>query len=408
MNPWENAKKQLERAGKELGIEREVVEVLKKPERAVESRVILRRDDGELMVLPAYRVWHSTARGPAKGGIRFHPAVNFEEVKALAMWMTWKNAIAGLPYGGGKGGVAVNPKELSREEIKRLSRGYARAFAFMFDVDADVPAPDVNTDAQVMGYMLDELETMKGRKMPGVITGKPLALGGSRGREEATGLGGFYTVVNAVRAFNLEGRRVAVQGFGNVGYWTAHFLAENGFKVVAVSDSKGGVYREDGINVEKAREVKRKTGSVKNYRGKEITNEELLTLDVDILIPAAIENVITEKNAGEIRAKMIVELANGPTTPEADAVLEERGIVVIPDVLANAGGVSTSYLEWVQNRTGFYWEKEEVYRKLKVVMERAFREVYNFARNHETTMRNAALGVAVRKVEEAMKARGWI
>ncbi len=406
-NPWENAKKQLDRMAELAGISRDIVEVLKHPERAVESRVVLKTSDG-VKTFPAYRVWHNTARGPAKGGIRFHPAVTFDEVKALAMWMTWKNAIANLPYGGGKGGVAVDPKELSKEELEALSRGYARVFAFLFDENLDIPAPDVNTNPQIMGYMLDELEVIKQRKMPGIITGKPISIGGSKGRIEATGLGGFFVIKRAVQAFGIKGRLAAVQGFGNVGYHVAKFLAENGFKVVAVSDSKGGVYNENGINPERALQVKKERGSVKFYEGKEISNEELLELDVDVLVPAAIENVITEKNADEIKARLVVELANGPTTPEADAVLEEKGIVVVPDILANAGGVATSYLEWVQNRTGYYWEKEEVYRKLETVMNRAFDEVYRVSRERGLSMRNAALFVAVSRVVEAMRARGQI
>ncbi len=316
-NPWENAKEQLKKTADELDISDEVVEILESPERAVQSRVIL-KVNGSSKTFRAFRVWHNTARGPAKGGIRFHPNVTFDEVKALAMWMTWKNAVAGIPYGGGKGGVIVNPKGLNDEELEALSRGYARAFSFMFDPDRDVPAPDVNTNAKIMGWMLDELETIKGRKTPGIITGKPLELWGSKGRTEATGLGGFYTILNAVKAFEIKGRRVAVQGFGNVGFYAAKFLSENGFKVVAVSDSKGGVYSEKGLNVEAVMKTKREKGSVRFHEGKEISNEELVELDVDILVPAAIENVITKKNADSVKAGLVVELANGPTTPEAD------------------------------------------------------------------------------------------
>lgn len=406
MDPWENAKKQLFRVAKDFDIEKSVVDILSRPERAVESRIAVRTDDGSTSIYPAYRVWHNTARGPAKGGIRFHPNVTLEEVKALSMWMTWKNAVAGVPYGGGKGGVIVNPKELSRSELEHLSRAYARQFAFLFGQDTDIPAPDVNTNSQTMAWMLDELEAMKGKKQPGMITGKPVELGGSQGRTEATGLGGFFTINNAVKAFDVTGRSVAVQGFGNVGYYVSHFLHEAGFKVVAVSDSKGGIYDPNGLNVDAVMDTKKRTRSVVNYSGNRISNEELLELDVDILVPAALENVITRRNAGDIKARLIVELANGPTAPEADRILEESGQVVVPDVLANSGGVSVSYLEWVQNRMGLYWEKEDVFGRLKKIMNDAFRHVHQFSKEHNTPLRNASIGLAVGKVAEAMKVRG--
>ena len=407
-NPWENALKQLDRVAELLGLEDKEKSVLSTPELVEQREIVVKKTDGSVMVLPGYRVWHNTARGPAKGGIRFHPNVTLDEVKALAMWMSWKNAVAGVPFGGGKGGVTVNPKELRVEELERLSRAYAAAFSHLFDQDKDVPAPDVNTNPKIMGWMLDELEKIKGRKQPGTITGKPVELGGSLGRTEATGLGGFYTIVNAVRAFGIKGKRVAVQGFGNVGFHAAKFLAENGFSVVAVSDSRGGVFNQDGIGPASALKIKKEKGSVKFYKGREISNKELLELDVDILVPSAIENVITEKNADRLQAKMVVELANGPTTPEADRILEEKGIVVIPDILANAGGVSVSYLEWVQNRTGFYWSKQEVWDRLKLVMDRASREVYEVKKLKGLNMRDSAISVAVEKVLSAMRARGRI
>ena len=408
MDPWENAKKQLFRVAKDFDISKSIIDILSLPERAVESRLPMKLDNDEAQTYPAYRVWHNTARGPAKGGIRFHPGVTLEEVKALSMWMTWKNAIAGVPYGGGKGGVIVNPKKMSKSELETLSRSYARQFSFLFDQDTDIPAPDVNTNAQTMAWMLDELETIKGKKQPGMITGKPIELGGSQGRTEATGLGGFYTIKNAVKSFDVTGRSVAVQGFGNVGYYVAHYLHDAGFRVIAVSDSKGAIHDSDGLNVDAVMDTKKRTGSVVNYSGNRISNEELLELDVDILVPSALESVITQKNAQNIQAKLIVELANGPTTPEADKILEEAGQIIVPDVLANSGGVSVSYLEWVQNRMGLYWEKEDVFGRLRSIMDQAFKDVYEFSKKHETPFRNASIGLAVNKVAEAMKLKGTI
>ena len=399
MDPWKNALAQLDEVSDFLGLDGLTKEALSLPERTVESRVVT-----PFGVFPAYRVEHSTARGPAKGGIRFHPQVTPGEVRALAMWMTWKNAIAGVPYGGGKGGVTVDPRSLSGEQLQQLSRGYIRSLGFLFGQDWDVPAPDVNTNPSIMGWMLDELETMRGRREPGAITGKPLELGGSQGRTEATGLGGFYTIANAVRAFGIKGRTVAVQGIGNVGYYAAKFLSESGFKVVAISDSRGGAYSRGGLNVDRVLAAKRETGRA----GSDISNGELLELDVDVLVPAAIENVLTKDNADEVRAKLVVELANGPTTPEADRILGEKGVVVVPDVLANSGGVTVSYLEWVQNRMGYYWEQEEVRNRLKEVMDRAFSEVKGVMDEHGTTMRVAAISLAVRKVVAAMRARGQL
>ncbi|MBR9679667.1 MAG: Glu/Leu/Phe/Val dehydrogenase [Candidatus Altiarchaeota archaeon] len=389
------------------GMDEQTKSLLARPERVEQTELSIKVGE-KTTTLPAYRVWHNTARGPAKGGIRFHPDVTLDEVKALSMWMSWKNAIVGLPFGGGKGGVTVNPKSLSLAELEQLSRAYARGFSEMFGQDTDIPAPDINTSSIHMGWMLDELEKIKARKEPGAITGKPIELGGSLGRTEATGLGGVYTIMNAVKSFGITGRKVAVQGYGNVGFHAAKFLADNGFKLVAVSDSKGGVHNPDGIGPALAMKAKKDRGSVKYYPGKEITNSELLELDVDILVPSAIEDIITKKNAHKIKAKLVVELANGPTTSEADKILGEQETIVVPDVLANAGGVSVSYLEWVQNRTGFYWSKHEVWDKLKLVMDRAFSEVYNFQKSSELSLRGAAIALAADRIVSSMKARGWV
>ena len=406
MDPWENALKQLDEVARVMDLNDATKEALSLPELVSESRVIL-KGVNSIEVFPAFRVRHNTARGPGKGGIRFHPQVTVGEVKALSMWMTWKNAVSGVPYGGGKGGIIVNPKGMSKKDLEGLSRGFIRSFAHVIGEDVDVPAPDVNTTPQIMGWMLDEYEAMKGRHEPAVITGKPLELGGSEGRTEATGLGGFYSIINAVKAFEIHGKKVAVQGFGNVGYYAAKFLEEAGYKIVAISDSKGGVFDEAGLNVEAVMKKKQETKRVKGF-GKSITNEELLELPVSILVPSAIENVITQQNANDIEAKLIVELANGPTTPDADKILGESKKIVVPDVLANSGGVTVSYLEWVQNRMGYYWTQKEVREKLSEVMNKAFKQVHKKMIEEKTSMRNAAIGLAVEKVIVAMKLRGQL
>lgn len=406
MDPWENALKQLDEVARVMDLNDEAKEALSLPELVSESRIIL-KGEHSTDVFSAYRIRHNTARGPAKGGIRFHPQVTVGEVKALSMWMTWKNAVSGVPYGGSKGGIVVNPKGMSKKDLEGLSRGFIRSFSHVIGDNIDIPAPDVNTTPQIMGWMLDEFEVIKGRKEPGVITGKPLELGGSEGRTEATGLGGFYTILNAVKAFEVRGKKVAVQGFGNVGYYAAKFLSEAGFKVVAVSDSKGAVFDEGGLNIDAVMKKKKETKRIQGF-GKEITNEELLELPVDILVPSAIENVITQNNANDIEAKLIVELANGPTTPEADKIFEETKKIVVPDVLANSGGVTVSYLEWVQNNTGYYWTQKEVREKLKGVVDKAFSQVHKKMSEQKTSMRNAAIGLAVDKVVSAMKLRGQL
>ncbi len=406
MNPFDNYLKTLELADKKLNLDKNVLEVLKKPKRVVEINIPVKMDSGEIRVFTGYRVQFNDSRGPFKGGIRYHPGVNLDEVKALAAWMTLKGAIMDIPMGGGKGGVIVNPKELSANELQRLSRGYFRAIHEIVGPHKDVPAPDVYTNSQIMSWMLDEYESIYGRS-PGVITGKPIELGGSLGRDKATAQGGYFVLKEAMDLFGLGiSSTIAIQGMGNAGYTLAKLASNDGLKVVAVSDSKGGIFSEQGLDIDKVMEHKQKTGSVVKFKGaKEISNQEILELDVDVLAPAALENVITEENADKIKAKIVLELANGPTTSHADAVLFKNDIFVIPDVLANAGGVTVSYFEWVQNLQGYYWPLEEVDQKLKEKMASSFRSVYENYKKFGVDMRTAAYILAVGRIAEATKKR---
>jgi len=419
---YEEALKPMKKAATILNLGADVVEALSSPERALIVSIPIRMDDGKTKVFTGYRVQHNTARGPAKGGVRYNPGVCWDEVRSLAYWMSIKNAVVGIPYGGGKGGITCNPKEMSKGELERLTRGYAAAIAAFVGPDQDVPAPDVGTTAQIMGWFADEYFKIMGKYLPGVITSKPLCIGGSRGREAATGRGAFFATLEAAKVFNirLKGARVSIQGYGNVAQPIAQYLYELGCKIVAVSDSVGGVYNPEGMNPMALADFKTKTRSVVGFPGsKEISTLDPITADCDILIPAALENQITEKNANDVKAKLMVEEANGPTTPEADKILNEKGVVIIPDVLANAGGVTVSYFEWVQNRMGYYWDDEEVDGKLKRAMSEAFKEVYQTAKKTriETSfttkqlpmdMRTAAYVTAVKKIVEAMQALGRI
>lgn len=412
MNPFEIAQRQLDEAAEILELDKATHEMLRWPMREFRFTIPVRMDDGSVKVFQGYRVQYNDARGPAKGGLRFHPRETIDTVRALAAWMTWKTAVVDIPLGGGKGGVTCSPKEMSAAELERLSRGYIRRVARFIGPEADVPAPDVYTNPQIMAWMRDEYETIMGHQAPGIITGKPVELGGSLGRNDATARGGIYTTREAARVLgiNLQGAAAAIQGYGNAGSF-AHKLGSEllGLKVIAASDSKGGVYNPDGLDYEKLLAWKRETGSVINFPGATfISNENLLELDVTVLFPAALENVITVANADNIKAKIVAELANGPTTPEADHILHENGVYVIPDFLCNAGGVTVSYFEQVQNAYNFYWPEEEVHQRLDAKMTAAFHAVHEMAQRMDVHNRLAAYLVAVDRVARAMKLRGWV
>jgi len=411
-NPFEVAKKQIDACAKILRLSPSVTAMLKTPMRELHVSLPIRMDDGSIKVFQGFRVQYNDARGPAKGGIRFHPDETIDTVRALASWMTWKCALLDLPLGGGKGGVICNPKEMSNAELERLCRAYIRAVFQFIGPERDVPAPDVYTTPQMMAWMMDEYSVITGKTQFGVITGKPLAIGGSPGRGDATARGGMVTIREAAKTLgiDLKKAKVAIQGYGNAGYHAARLCHELfGSPIVAVCDSKGGVCNMKGLDPAAAYTCKEETGTVCNLKGMEtISNKEILELDVDILIPSAIENVITEKNAGKIKAKIIAELANGPTTPEADEILYKNGVHVIPDFLCNAGGVTVSYFEMVQNAYMYTWEEAEVYKRLDVKMTAAYHSVLNTSREYKINMRQAAYVRAVERVVEAMKLRGWV
>jgi glutamate dehydrogenase/leucine dehydrogenase len=403
-NAFENAIQNLREANKYAKVPSDVFDRICRPEKVHEFSVSA---NGRKYY--GYRVQHNSARGPYKGGIRYHPQVDIDEVKALATWMSIKCAIAGIPYGGGKGGVACDPKKMSLKEKEAVSRAWARAVANHIGPWKDVPAPDVNTDSQTMAWILDEYEKVIGQHSPAAITGKPVELGGSLGRDKATSMGGFFVLRQALEEYGLQKlRTVAVQGVGNVGGWLAEILYSEKFRVVALSDSQCGIYNGSGIDVAKAMGHKKKTGSLKGFAGtKEITNEELLGLAVDILAPSALENAITKSNAAGVKAKVLLEMANGPTTPEADTVLAKNRVIVIPDVLANAGGVVVSYFEWAQNLYGYSWGLDEVNEKLGIIMAKAFRDVSAVAEEQKIRLRAAANVLALQRIAKAMQLRGW-
>lgn len=405
-NPFESAKKQLEIAASVSSADVNIVGRLKNPDRYIEVSIPVTMDNGTQKIFSGFRSQHNNARGPYKGGIRYHQDVHLDEVRALSFWMTFKNAVVDVPFGGGKGGIIVNPKELSESELEQLSRGYMKLMYRNFGPEVDVPAPDVNTNGQIMAWMRDEFEQQTGTQAPGVITGKAIENGGSEGRTEATGFGGGYVLREAVAAGLVSGDRktIAIQGFGNVATYLAEYAKELGFTVVALSDSKGGIYSETGIDITAAEAHKKETRALKGLEGtSEITNEALLELDVDVLVPAALENVLTADNANNIKAKFILEMANGPTTPEADGIFAEKGITVVPDILANSGGVCVSYFEWYQNQNNESWTKEDVLRKLDEHMVAAFTAVRETQEKYNTTMRTAAYIVALERLTEKMK-----
>ena len=406
---WETALAQLDEAAELMGLAPGVHETLRSPKRALIVSVPFRREDGSTRVCQGYRVHHNVTRGPAKGGIRYHPDVSLDEVKALAMWMTWKCAIAGIPFGGAKGGVSVDPKELNRAELERMTRRYASEILPLIGPERDIPAPDMNTNEEIMSWIMDTYSMNQGYSVPGVVTGKPVAIGGSRGRAGATSRGVMYMIFNTLKTLRLgiDEVSVAIQGYGKVGGYAAQLLHDAGCRVVAVSDVDGGLYRERGLDPEAINRHKKEAGVVAGFPGADpITNAELLEVECDVLIPAAIEGVITVKNADEVRASVVCEAANGPVTFEADKILNDRGVHVIPDILANAGGVTVSYFEWVQDIQAYFWSDDEVNDRLRQIMESAFRQVHDLADDKGLTMRQAAHWIGVGRVAEAHLTRG--
>jgi len=411
LNPYEIVKGQIKQAVDALGLEPAVYDILKQPLRFMEVAVPVVMDDGSVKVFQAFRSQHNDALGPTKGGLRFHPDVYADEVRALSMWMTFKCALLGLPYGGGKGGIKCNPKEMSRGELERLSRGFIQNIAQIIGPEKDIPAPDVYTNPQIMAWMVDEFSRLREQNSFGLVTGKPLIIGGSAGRSEATARGCVSVAKEAAMrsGIDLDGARCVVQGYGNAGSVAARLMHELGAKIIAVNDSKGGIYSEGGIDPAAALAHKEQTGSVSGLPGTEsIDNRSLLTLECEVLIPAALENQLTEDIAPDVKARIVSEAANGPTTPEADRILYDNGVMVVPDILANAGGVTVSYFEWVQNNMNYYWTEEEVNSKLEKYMMKACGAVYDMAESRSVMLRQAAYMVAIERIAEAMKVRGWL
>jgi glutamate dehydrogenase (NAD(P)+) len=409
LNPFRIAQLQFDMAAEFLKLDQGLRQVLRTPKRVLEISAPVKMDNGQVKVFTGFRVQHNIARGPAKGGIRFHPGVTLDEVKALAAWMTWKTATVNIPYGGGKGGVICDPKRMSKGELERMTRRYASEIFPIIGPERDIPAPDVYTDSQTMAWIMDTYSMTVGHTSLGVVTGKPISLGGSEGRGEATARGCMFVIEEACKAkkISLRGATVAVQGFGNAGAIAARLLSEKKAKVIAISDSRGGVFNSRGIDPTKALRYKERSGTVVGMPGaSRISNDDLLTLKCDILVPAALENVITLHNAEQIKAKIIAEAANGPTTPHADEVLARRGVFVLPDILANAGGVTVSYFEWAQDLQGYFWDENEVNARLDRVMRHAFQGVFETSRKYRTHMRNAAYILAVGRVAEATTLRG--
>lgn len=409
LNPFEIAKQQFNRAADYLNLDASLRNVLQSPKRQLIVSIPVKMDGGDVQVFEGYRVQHNIARGPAKGGIRYHPNVTLDEVKALASWMTWKCATVGIPYGGGKGGVICDPKRMSKNELERLTRRYAFEIAPIIGPDRDIPAPDVYTDEQTMAWIMDTISMVRGHTELGVVTGKPISLGGSLGRREATARGCLYALREAckVNDMSLDGARVAIHGFGNAGANISHMVAADGARVVAICDSKVGLYCESGIDIQEALRHKKATSCLAGLRGvKEIARDDVLTVDCDILLPSALENAITMANVGRVKARIIAELANGPTTPGADRVFADNGVFLVPDILANAGGVTVSYYEWVQDQYSFFWSESHINETLEHAMRTAFNSVYETAQRYDTDMRTGAYILAVDRVAEATSVRG--
>src|SRR5688500_9560937 len=409
INPWHVAQQQFDIAADKLNLDPGLRQVLREPRRELHVSFPVKMDDGSVRVFSGYRVQHNLGRGPAKGGIRYHQDVSIDEVRALAMWMTWKCAVVGIPFGGGKGGVIVDPKKLSPREVENLTRRFTTEISVLIGPERDIPAPDVNTNAQTMAWIMDTYSMHHGYTIAGVVTGKPIAVGGSLGRNEATARGAVFTLLQWAQAKgeSLEGARVAIQGYGNAGSIAATLLHEKGSSIVAVSDSTGGIHNGAGLDPAKVSAWKQEHGTVVGFPGSdEVTNQEILEVDCDILVPAALENQITRHNAPRIKARVIAEAANGPTTPDADEILHDRGVFLIPDILCNAGGVTVSYFEWVQDMQSFFWTEDRINDSLKGIMDRAFIDVHAMAERHEVDMRTAAYMVAVARVAEATMLRG--
>lgn len=404
-NPFQNAMAQLDRANKVKSFDEKFFKLLSQPNREIRISIPVTMDNGEVNVYEGYRVQYNNARGPYKGGIRYHQDTDINEVKALAFWMALKCAVANIPMGGGKGGITVDPKTLSKTELEKLSRGWIKLMQPVIGPKIDIPAPDVNTTPEIMSWMVNEYSKITGDTTNAVITGKPIEVGGSEGRGPATGLGGFYVFDVLRKKLDLpESCNIVIQGFGNVGGNAAEILESHGHKIIAISDSKGAIYKEDGINIKELNSYKKVNGKIADFPGsKNISNEELLTLPCDVLMPAALESQITENNAKDIKAKLIVELANGPTTPEADDILFDRGIPVVPDILANAGGVTVSSFEWEQNLKNEHWKEEEVFEKLKKIMDEQSETIYNRSKELNTDLRRTAFIIALERIEEASK-----
>jgi glutamate dehydrogenase (NAD(P)+) len=409
-NPYVTAQRQFDQAATILGLDEGMRQVLREVRRELTVNFPVRMDDGSIQVFTGYRVQHNLTRGPAKGGIRYHPEVSLDEVKALAMWMSWKCAVTNLPYGGAKGGVICDPAQLSLRELENLTRRFASEISILIGPESDIPAPDVNTNQQTMAWIMDTISMEKGYSVPATVTGKPLSIGGSEGRPAATGRGVMVVTMEACRRLGIEPAKstVAIQGFGNVGSVSADLLHEQGFKVVAVSDVFGGIHNPEGLDVPALIEHVRVNGKVSDFAGatEAISNASLLELPVTILIPAALENQLTMSNAAKVQAQVVVEAANGPTTPEADDVFHQRGVTLVPDILANAGGVTVSYFEWVQDLQSFFWEESEINGRLTRIMQRAYEQVDELAREHATTLRMGAYCLAVKRVADATSVRG--